>query len=164
MKEIPVKKITAPLTEETVKSLQTGDQVLISGIIYTARDMVHEQLVDILKNRRKLPFNIEGSVIYYVGPSPAPPGMVIGSAGPTTSYKMDPFVLPLLKEELKCMIGKGSRSQNVVDIIKNTAQSTSGQPGERRHLYPHPLWKPKLLRLTNSELRLCGDLKLRICL
>jgi len=118
MAETSVKRIKAPLTEEIVKSLKTGDQVLLSGIIYTARDMVHAKLVNMLKDRQKLPFDIEGSVIYYVGPSPAPPGKVIGSAGPTTSYRMDPFVLPLLKEGLKGMIGKGPRSHGVTEAIK----------------------------------------------
>lgn len=129
MSDTPVKRITAPLTEATVKSLKTGDQVLLSGIVYTARDMVHAQLVDMIKNKKKLPFNVMSSVLYYVGPSPAPPGRVIGSAGPTTSYRMDPFVLPLLKEGLKGMIGKGPRSHGVVEAIKKYCAVYLGATG-----------------------------------
>ena len=129
MTEISVKRIRAPLTEETVKSLKAGDQVLLSGTIYTARDMVHEKLVNMLKNRQKLPFSIKGSVIYYTGPSPAPPGKIIGSAGPTTSYRMDPFVLPLLEEGLKGMIGKGPRSHGVTEAIKTYCAVYFGATG-----------------------------------
>ncbi|RKX83408.1 MAG: Fe-S-containing hydro-lyase [Spirochaetes bacterium] len=129
MAKIPVKKITAPLTEEIVKSLKAGDQILLSGIIYTARDMAHAQLVDMIEKRKELPFNTEGSVIYYVGPSPTPPGRVIGSAGPTTSYRMDPFVLPLLKHGVKGMIGKGPRSNSIVEAIKKYCAVYLGATG-----------------------------------
>jgi fumarate hydratase subunit beta len=108
-------KITSPLSEESIKDLKIGDEVSLSGIIYTARDAAHKKLVDLINENKSLPFALEGSVIYYVGPSPAQPGQVIGSAGPTTSYRMDPFVTDLLKLGMKGMIGKGDRSQEVVD-------------------------------------------------
>ncbi|HDS08882.1 MAG TPA: TRZ/ATZ family protein, partial [Firmicutes bacterium] len=108
-----IKKITTPLTEETVSSLRTGDSVQISGEIFTARDSAHFRLVSLLKEGFSLPFNISGSIIYYVGPTPARPGKVIGSAGPTTSYRMDPYAPCLLEAGLRGMIGKGPRSQEV---------------------------------------------------
>ncbi len=111
-------KITTPLTEEKVKQLKIGDEVFLSGIIYTARDAAHKKLIDLLNNNQKLPFDPEGSVIFYVGPTPAQPGHVIGAAGPTTSYRMDPYVNDLLKVGVKGMIGKGSRSEQVVEGLK----------------------------------------------
>ncbi len=113
-----VKKITTPLTAEVVKSLKAGDNVLISGVIYTARDAAHKRLVDLIREGKELPLPIEGQVIYYVGPSPAKSGAAIGSAGPTTSYRMDPYAPELIKLGLKGMIGKGARGQEVVDAMK----------------------------------------------
>ena len=105
------KKITAPFTAETVKDLRAGDSVLISGTIYTGRDLAHKRLTDSLKAGEKLPFDLAGAVIYYVGPSPAKPGKVIGSAGPTTSYRMDAYSPLLMEKGLRGMIGKGNRTQ-----------------------------------------------------
>lgn len=107
------KKVQAPLTTETVKRLKAGDRVLLSGVIYTARDAAHKRLVDLIGKGKQLPFNPEGGVIYYVGPSPAPPGHVIGAAGPTTSCRMDGYTPLLLKHGVKGMIGKGQRSDEV---------------------------------------------------
>ncbi|HHY59489.1 MAG TPA: Fe-S-containing hydro-lyase [Clostridia bacterium] len=112
-----VKRIQAPLTDEVVESLRIGDQVYISGTVYTARDAAHKRLVELLNRGEALPFDIKGQIIFYVGPSPAKPGAVIGSAGPTTSYRMDAYTPPLLAQGLKGMIGKGSRSQAVKDAI-----------------------------------------------
>lgn len=115
-------KITTPLTEDKVKSLKAGDSVLLSGVIYTGRDAAHKRLIDLLDKNEELPLSIENEIIYYVGPSPAKPGMVIGSAGPTTSYRMDAYTPKLLDLGLKGMIGKGARNQEVIDsIIKNKA-------------------------------------------
>jgi len=111
-------KLNAPLKQEDVKSLKIGDQIYLSGVIYTARDSAHQKLVDLLKAGKELPFDPEGSVIFYVGPSPAKPGQVIGAAGPTTSYRMDPFVIDLLKVGMKGMIGKGPRSAEVKEGLK----------------------------------------------
>lgn len=111
------KRITTPLTQETLSSLQAGDQVLITGVLYTARDAAHKRLVEALEKGETLPFELEGQVIYYVGPSPARPGEVIGAAGPTTSYRMDSYAPRLMVEGLKGMIGKGDRSKAVVDAM-----------------------------------------------
>jgi fumarate hydratase subunit beta len=116
------KKITTPLTEEKVKELKAGDSVLLSGYIYTARDAAHKRLVELLEEGKELPVDIKDQVIYYVGPTPAKPGQPIGSAGPTTSYRMDAYTPILLDRGLKGMIGKGLRGAEVVDsIIKNGA-------------------------------------------
>lgn len=110
-----MKKITTPITDKTLSELKAGDSVLISGTIYTARDAAHKKLVSSLK---KLPFEIKGAIIYYVGPSPAKPGTPIGSAGPTSSYRMDAYSPVLIEKGLKGMIGKGNRSKEVIDAIK----------------------------------------------
>ncbi len=111
-------RIMTPLTDEVIKSLKTGDKVLISGVIYTARDVAHKRLVSAIKDKEKLPFNLKGQIIYYTGPTPEPPGKVIGSAGPTTSFRMDAFSPILIKKGLKGMIGKGPRGKEVIDAIK----------------------------------------------
>ncbi|HWP51221.1 MAG TPA: Fe-S-containing hydro-lyase [Clostridia bacterium] len=115
------KKITVPFTEEQALSLHAGDSVLISGVIYTARDAAHKRLVALVDEGKQLPCNLKNQIIYYVGPTPAKPGGVIGSAGPTTSYRMDSYAPRLMDEEgLRGMIGKGLRSDEVTDaIIKN---------------------------------------------
>jgi fumarate hydratase subunit beta len=112
-------KLNSPLRLEDVKKLKIGDQVSLSGVIYTARDAAHQKLVDLLKAGEPLPFDPEGSVIFYVGPSPAKPDQVIGAAGPTTSYRMDPFVVDLLKVGMRGMIGKGNRSQEVIQGLQD---------------------------------------------
>jgi fumarate hydratase subunit beta len=111
-------KIETPLTEETIESLKAGDMVLINGYVYTARDAAHKRLVELINDDAPLPFNIKGQVIYYVGPTPAPPGRVIGSAGPTTSSRMDSYTPLLLSLGLKGMIGKGQRSEQVRQAIQ----------------------------------------------
>jgi fumarate hydratase subunit beta len=113
-----MRKITTPLSDEVISSLRAGDQVLISGILYTARDAAHKRLVEALEGGQELPFDLQGQTLYYVGPTPAPPGRVIGSAGPTTSGRMDSFTPRLLAAGLKGMIGKGSRSPQVREAIK----------------------------------------------
>ncbi|GFZ32813.1 hydro-lyase, Fe-S type, tartrate/fumarate subfamily, beta region [Clostridium zeae] len=116
------KKIIMPLTDEKVLDLKAGDTVLISGTIYAARDAAHKKLIELIENNKELPIDVKDSVIYYVGPTPAKPGEVIGSAGPTTSYRMDSYTSQLLNLGLKGMIGKGLRNNEVVEsIIKNKA-------------------------------------------
>ena len=112
------KKINTPLKEEVTTTLKAGDSVLLSGIIYTARDAAHGRLIKLLDEGKELPLNIKDEVIYYVGPTPAKPGQVIGSAGPTTSYRMDSYAPRLLDLGQKGMIGKGARSEEVVEAIK----------------------------------------------
>jgi len=111
-------RITAPLDDSTRLQLKVGDQVLISGIIYTARDAAHKRLTESYAKGESLPFDVKDQIIYYVGPTPAKPGEVIGAAGPTTSYRMDAYTPLLLDLGLKGMIGKGERSQEVIEAIK----------------------------------------------
>jgi fumarate hydratase subunit beta len=110
--------VVTPLTPAVVEGLKAGDRVLLQGVIYTGRDAAHKRLLEILDQGRELPFQLQGQVIYYVGPCPARPGAVIGSAGPTTSGRMDPYTPRLLAAGLKGMIGKGLRSQPVVAAIR----------------------------------------------
>jgi fumarate hydratase subunit beta len=110
--------IRSPLNEETIKKLKAGDQVLITGVIYTARDAAHKRMVEALDRGEKLPFDIANQTIYYMGPTPAKPGQVIGSAGPTTSGRMDSYAVRLMAAGLRGMVGKGNRSQAVKDAMK----------------------------------------------
>ncbi|MBI2862643.1 MAG: Fe-S-containing hydro-lyase [Chloroflexi bacterium] len=110
-------EITTPLTDEVLEKLRAGDQVTITGVIYTARDAAHKRLVEALKQGTPLPFDVRGQILYYVGPTPPRPGQVIGSAGPTTSYRLDVFTPPLLAAGLKGTIGKGGRGPEVREAI-----------------------------------------------
>lgn len=110
-------KITTPLKEEDIVKLNAGDTVKITGVIYTARDAAHARLVKLLEEGKELPIDVNGQIIYYVGHTPAKPGKPIGSAGPTTSYRMDAYAPRLIKEGLKGMIGKGARSKEVKEAI-----------------------------------------------
>src|SRR3990172_3435305 len=110
--------LKTPLSDTDVVNLRIGDRVLVSGIIYTARDAAHKRLVGLISDGRELPFDIRDQIIYYVGPSPARPGSPIGSCGPTTSYRMDVYTPKLLEKGLKATIGKGNRSENVIKAMK----------------------------------------------
>ena len=111
------KKIKLPLTDEILKDLKAGDNLLLSGVIYVARDAAHKRMIEALDQGKPLPFDIKGATVYYMGPSPARPGRVIGSAGPTTSGRMDAYAPRLMAEGLKGMIGKGLRSKPVKDAM-----------------------------------------------
>ena len=113
-----MRKIYLPLDKKIIKSLKIGEWVLLSGRLLTARDAAHKRLVDVLKNGKKLPVSIKGEAIYYTGPTPARGKEVIGSCGPTTSSRMDPFTPTLLRHGLIAMIGKGERSKEVAASIK----------------------------------------------
>ena len=113
-----IKRIQPPLTDDIIEDLRAGDNVVISGKIYTGRDAAHKRLVELILSGGKLPFDLSGAIIYYAGPSPAKPGAIIGSAGPTTSGRMDAYTPLLLEKGLKGMIGKGSRSIQVREAIK----------------------------------------------
>jgi fumarate hydratase subunit beta len=116
------KKIVAPLTDEQIEDLRAGDNVLISGYVYAARDTVHKRLVNLLNEGKEIPIDLKGQVVYYVGPTPAKPGYASGSAGPTSSYRMDSYSPRLMDQGLKGMIGKGLRNDAVVEsMIKNKA-------------------------------------------
>lgn len=110
-------KITLPITDEDIKNLKAGDSVLLTGSIITGRDAAHKRLYELIQNGEKLPVDIKGELIYYVGPAPAKPGHAVGPAGPTSSYRMDKYAPSLLDLGLKGMIGKGARNKEVVDAI-----------------------------------------------
>ena len=112
------KKVETPLSSEVIESLRAGDQVLLSGIIYSARDAAHKRIIDALENGESLPFDIEGQTIYYAGPCPPKPGHMVGPYGPTTSGRMDKYTEKLIECGLKGMIGKGDRISSVVDRMK----------------------------------------------
>ena len=116
------KKITLPLTDEIVKDLKAGDNLLLSGVMYVGRDTAHKRMVEALDQGKPLPFDIKGATMYYMGPSPARPARIIGSAGPTTSGRMDAYSPRLIAEGLKGMVGKGPRSKAVKDaMVKDKA-------------------------------------------
>ena len=110
--------IKVPLSREEARKLKSGDSCLLSGVIYTARDAAHKRLCERIAQGKELPFEIKDSVIYFVGPTPAQPGEVIGSAGPTTSYRMDAYSPMLIKQGQTGMIGKGKRNSDVIDAMK----------------------------------------------
>lgn len=111
-------KITTPLTKETAKTLKAGDIVSLTGVVYAARDAAHKRMSEALADGKELPFDLSDAVIYYLGPSPAREGQVIGSAGPTTAGRMDKYTPALLAKGLRGMIGKGRRSDAVVEAMK----------------------------------------------
>jgi fumarate hydratase subunit beta len=110
--------VNLPLNDTVIAELKTGEDVLMNGVIYAARDAAHKRIVEALENGKPLPFELKGQTIYYMGPTPARPGQVIGSAGPTSSYRMDIYAPRLMEEGLKGMIGKGQRTQAVLDAMK----------------------------------------------
>lgn len=112
------KKVSLPLTDEAIRDLKAGDNVLFTGVMYVGRDSAHKRMVEALDKGQDLPFDVRGQTIYFMGPSPAKPGQVIGAAGPTTSGRMDAYSPRLMAEGLKGMIGKGLRSQEVKETIK----------------------------------------------
>ena len=111
------KKITLPITDEAIQDLKAGDSVLLTGTILTGRDAAHKRLYELLEQGKELPIDLKGELIYYVGPAPAKPGYAVGPAGPTSSYRMDKYAPALMDLGLKGMIGKGARSQAVIDAI-----------------------------------------------
>lgn len=113
-----IKKIVTPLSDNITTSFKAGDLVNITGYIFTGRDAAHKRLIELIEKNQQLPIEIKGQIIYYVGPAPAKPGYTCGSAGPTSSYRMDPYTPPLLDRGLKGMIGKGSRSKEVIESMK----------------------------------------------
>jgi len=110
--------ITSPIDAEIIEKLTAGTRVLISGVVYTARDAAHQRLTQALDRGERLPFDLKGQTLYYMGPSPAPPGQVIGAAGPTTSHRLDAYTPRLIAAGLRAMIGKGNRPPQVREAIK----------------------------------------------
>jgi fumarate hydratase subunit beta len=111
------KTITTPLTDEALADLKTGDEVLLTGVIYTARDAAHRRIIEAVERGEGPPIDLKGQIVYYVGPTPPRPGHIIGSAGPTTAYRMDPFTPKMLELGIKAAIGKGGRSKEVRDAF-----------------------------------------------
>jgi len=122
-------RLTTPISEEVARRLKAGDRVLLSGVVYTGRDAAHKRLFELLEAGEELPVDLRGQVIYYVGPTPARPGRVIGSAGPTTSGRMDAYAPALIACGLRGMIGKGLRSQAVIDAMKQHGAVYFGATG-----------------------------------
>ncbi|UCD15024.1 MAG: fumarate hydratase C-terminal domain-containing protein [Candidatus Omnitrophota bacterium] len=113
-----MKRVRTPITKEDVEKLKAADEVLFSGVIYTARDQAHKRLVELIKNNKEMPFDLKGQIIYYCGPTATPKDKVIGSCGPTTSWRMDGFLEPLLRKGLLGMIGKGARTKSARELIR----------------------------------------------
>ena len=111
-------KLTTPLTQEKLRTLKAGDSCQITGVIYTARDAAHKRLCQLLEEGKELPLDVKDAIIYFVGPTPAKPGQAIGSAGPTTAYRMDAYSPILIRQGLTGMIGKGKRGPEVIDAMK----------------------------------------------
>lgn len=132
---VEAKKIITPLTDEVIETLRAGDKVLISGWVYTARDAAHKRMLEEYEKTGKLPFDVKGQIIYYVGPTPAKPGQVIGSAGPTTAYRMDKYTPKLHELGLKATIGKGWRGPEVKEALKNTKRFTLQHTVEQLHYF-----------------------------
>lgn len=139
------KKITTPLDDKRVMELKAGDSVLITGYIYTGRDAAHKRLIELIEQGQELPIDIQGQTIYYVGPAPAKPGYPCGSAGPTTSYRMDPYAPFLLDRGLKGMIGKGLRSQEVIESMKKNKAVYFGAVGGAAALIARSIKKSEVL-------------------
>ena len=127
--ETRIRRIRLPLTREKAAGIEAGETVILSGVLYTARDAAHKRLAELLDRGEALPFPIEDACLYYTGPSPAAPGRIIGSAGPTTSYRMDPYTPRLLGLGLRGMIGKGKRSAELVEAMKQAGAVYLGAPG-----------------------------------
>jgi fumarate hydratase subunit beta len=139
------KRIKAPLTEEIIKDLKAGDEVLISGTVYTGRDAAHKRMIELIEAGKPLPFDVKGQIIYYVGPCPAPEGKVIGSAGPTTSGRMDAYAPTLIALGLKGMIGKGFRNDTVVNAIQKYGAVYFGAIGGAAALISYCIKKAKII-------------------
>ncbi|GAX87321.1 fumarate hydratase subunit beta [Lebetimonas natsushimae] len=138
-------KLTTPLTDEDVEKLKAGDIVYLSGVMYTARDAAHKRIVDLILNGEEPPFDLKGAVIYYVGPTPPKPGEPIGSAGPTTSYRMDPYAPILIEHGLKGMIGKGKRNQAVKESCKKHKAVYFGATGGAAALIAKAIKKAEII-------------------
>ncbi|WP_024787920.1 MULTISPECIES: Fe-S-containing hydro-lyase [unclassified Lebetimonas] len=138
-------KLTTPLTDEDVSKLKSGDLVYLSGTMYTARDAAHKKIVDLILNGEEPPFDVKGAVIYYVGPTPPKPGEPIGSAGPTTSYRMDPYAPILIEHGLKGMIGKGKRNKDVIDACKKYKAVYFGATGGAAALIAKAIKKAEII-------------------
>jgi fumarate hydratase subunit beta len=139
------KKITTPLDDDKVMQLKAGDSVMITGYIYTGRDAAHKRLIELIEKGQELPIDTKGQIIYYVGPTPTKPGYPCGSAGPTTSYRMDPYAPALLDLGLKGMIGKGLRSKEVIESMKKNKAIYFGAVGGAAALIARSIKKSEVI-------------------
>lgn len=137
--------LNAPFKREDIADLKAGDRVYLSGVVYTARDAAHKRFVELLDRGEELPFPVKGSVIYYVGPAPAGPGKVIGSAGPTTAYRMDAYSPALIREGQLGMIGKGKRSEEVIEAMKEAGAVYFGAVGGAGALLAERIKKAEII-------------------
>ena len=143
------RSITLPLTKEVAKSLRAGETVLLSGELYTARDAAHKRLVALLDEGKPLPFDPAGQTIYYVGPAPASPGHAVGSAGPTSSYRMDAYAPRLLEVGLLGMIGKGRRNEAVIESMKRHGAVYFGAVGGAAALISRRIVSSEVIAFPN---------------
>lgn len=156
-----VKRVTTPLTEEAIAALQAGDSVLLSGVIYTARDKAHKLLTEALAAGKELPVDLRNQLIYYVGPAPAKPGQPIGSCGPTTSSRMDSYAPILIRQAgLKGMLGKGPRSQEVIAAMKENKAVYLAAIGGTGVAISHAVKKAEVI--AYEELGTCAIRRLEV--
>jgi len=154
-------RLTTPLSNEDVEKLNIGDKVLLNGVLLTGRDAAHKRLFELIEQGKELPVDIKGQVIYFVGPTPAKPGKPIGSAGPTTSYRMDPYSPKLIELGLKGMIGKGNRSQTVIETMSKFKAVYFGATGgagaliakriKKAEIVAYPDLGPEAIRILEVE-------------
>ena len=156
-----IKKLTTPLTEESIKNLHAGDSVLLSGVIYTARDKAHKLLTETLAAGKALPVDLQNQLIYYVGPAPAKPGQPIGSCGPTTSSRMDSYAPMLIRQAgLKGMLGKGPRSEEVIQAMKDCTAVYLAAIGGTGVAISHSVKKAEVI--AYEELGTCAIRRLEV--
>ncbi len=156
-----IKKLTTPLTEEAIQDLHAGDSVMLSGVIYTARDKAHKLLTETLAAGKELPVDLRNQLIYYVGPAPAKPGQPIGSCGPTTSSRMDSYAPMLIRQAgLKGMLGKGPRSQDVIDAMKEQTAVYLAAIGGTGVAISHAVKKAEVI--AYAELGTCAIRRLEV--
>lgn len=156
-----IKKITTPLTKEVIQDLHAGDSVMLSGVIYTARDKAHKLLTETLAAGKALPVDLQNQLIYYVGPAPAKPGQPIGSCGPTTSSRMDSYAPILIRQAgLKGMLGKGPRSQDVIDAMKEQTAVYLAAIGGTGVAISHSVKKAEVI--AYAELGTCAIRRLEV--
>ncbi len=138
-------RLKTPLTDADVDKLKIGDKVLITGVIYTGRDSAHKRMIDLIKQGKELPIDVKGQIIYYVGPTPARPGKPIGSAGPTTSYRMDAYAPKMMELGMKGMIGKGNRAPEVIEAMKKYKAIYFGATGGAGAVLARSIKKAKVV-------------------
>ncbi len=154
-------KLKTPLTEKKTKELKAGDKVYLSGYVYTARDQAHKRLYKLIKNNEKVPIDLNNSVIYYTGPAPARPNQAIGACGPTTSYRMDEYTPALLKRGLKGIIGKGPRSKEVLESLKENKAVYFAAIGGTAALLSQKIIESKIVAYSDLETEAIRLLKLK---